>query len=221
MFAFANKKQSDFQGFHSKVNYVENVEYELRDKDGNLKSLFNENKLGQSILKVARHFIKEPITADGVIKKGALNYLAAFGIQLNGLTGKFENSRKISNLLTSAGKAGLASRVNGSGAEAAFTYIAVGTGTTAAAVGDTALQTELAVSGLARVLGTLSRITTTVTNDTAQITTTFTVTGTAAVTEAGLLNAASVGTLLARQVFSAINVVNGDSLTITWKIQAS
>lgn len=221
MFAFANKKQSDFQGFHSKVNYVENVEYELRDKDGNLKPLFNENKFGQSILKVARYFIKEPITADGVVKKGVLNYLAAFGIQLNGLTGKFENSRKISNLLTSAGKAGLASRVNGSGSEAAFTYIAVGTGTTAANVADTTLQTELSTLGLARVLGTLSRITTTVTNDTAQITTTFTVTGTAAVTEAGLLNAASVGTLLARQVFSAINVVNGDSLTITWKIQAS
>ena len=209
------------QGFHSKVDYQENVEYELRDKFGNLKPLFNENKLGIAILKTVRKFVKNPLTADGVVKKGLHNYLAAYGIQIDGLTGKWGYSKRISNLLTSAGKAGLASRVNGDGGEAAFTYIAVGTGITAAVVGDTALQTELSTLGLARVLGTLSRITTTVTNDTAQITTTFTVTGTAAVTEAGLLNAASVGTLLARQVFSAINVVNGDSLTITWKIQAS
>ena len=62
-------------------------------------------------------------------------------------------------------------------------------------------------------------MTTTVTNDTAQVTKTFTVTGTFAVTEAGLLNASSAGTLLCRQVFSAVNVLNGDSLQITWKVQ--
>jgi hypothetical protein len=60
-------------------------------------------------------------------------------------------------------------------------------------------------------------VTTDVTNDTAQLVYTFTVTGTAAVTESGVFNAASSGVLLARQVFSAINVVNGDSLQITWK----
>jgi len=38
------------------------------------------------------------------------------------------------------------------------------------------------------------------------------------VTESGVLNDASTGTLLARQVFSAINVASGDSLQITWKI---
>lgn len=209
------------KGFHSKVDYKENVEYELRDKNGNLKPLFNENKIGQAILRIARTVIKEPITADGVVKKGALNYLAAYGIQIQGITGKWGYKRNISNLLTSAGKAGLASRVNGDGAEAAFTYVAVGTGTNAAAVGDTTLQTESAASGLSRAAGTASRITTSVTNDTAQVLKLFTVTGSVAVTEAGLLNASSSGVLLARQVFSAINVVNGDSLTITWKVQCS
>lgn len=209
------------EGFHSKVNFQENVEYELRDKFGNLKPLFNENKLGVVILKTARLFNKNPITADGVVKKGWLNSLAAYGIQLDGITGKWGYKKRVSNLLTSAGKAGLASRVNGDGAEAVFTYVAVGTGTTAAAIDDTTLQTESAASGLSRAAGTASRITTTVTNDTAQVLKAFSATGAVAVTEAGLLNAASVGTLLARQVFAAINVVNGDSLTMTWRIQAS
>ncbi len=135
--------------------------------------------------------------------------------------GKWKETRLIRNLITSAGKAGAAATINGSGFTAHYDYIATGTGTTAANVADTTLETELAASGLTRAQGTASRITTTVTNDTAQVTKTFTVTGTVAVTEAGLLNASSSGVLLARQVFSAINVVNGDSLAITWKIACS
>jgi len=130
--------------------------------------------------------------------------------------GNIKDERHISNLVTNAGFAGMASRCNGDGAEAAFTYIAVGTGTTAAAVGNTTLQTETAASGLSRAAGTASRTTTDVTNDTASLTKTFTVSGTVAVTESGVLNAASGGTLLSRQTFTAVNVVNGDSLQVTW-----
>lgn len=133
--------------------------------------------------------------------------------------GELIDKRDIHNLITNAGFAGAASRLNGAGGEAAFTYIAMGTGTTAAAVTDTTLQTELSTSGLSRVNATATRVTTSVTNDTAQLANTFSVTGTVAVTESGILNAASTGTLLARQVFSAINVVNGDSLAVTWKVQ--
>lgn len=136
-------------------------------------------------------------------------------------TGRIKEVRIIKNLITSAGKAGLASRCNGSGAEAAFTYLAVGTGNTAANVTDTTLQTELATSGLSRVNATTSRTTTSVTNDTAKLSTIFSVSGTVAVTEAGILNAASVGTLLSRQVFTAINVVSGDTLTLNYSVQSS
>jgi hypothetical protein len=73
-------------------------------------------------------------------------------------------------------------------------------------------------SGLERAAGTTSRVTTDVTNDTAQVTKTFSVSGSTAVTEAGLLDSASTGILLARQVFSAINVISGDTLAITWKL---
>lgn len=189
----------------AQVPMYENVEYSLRDAQGNAKLLFQENKL-------LRFLVKNGIVSPFFYQKYAF---------LQPLLGNWSEKRVIRNLVTSAGKAGVASRINGSGGEAAFTYIAVGTGTTAAAVGDTALQTELASSGLSRANATASRTTTSVTNDTAQLVNTFTVTGTQAVTESGVLNAASSGVLLCRQVFSAINVVNGDSLQITWKVQAS
>lgn len=131
--------------------------------------------------------------------------------------GNLKESRIVKNLITDAGLAGAANRLGGIGT-AAFTYIALGTGTTAANAADTTLETELAVSGLSRVNATVSAVTTTVTNDTLQLANTFTVTGTAAITEAGILNAGAGGTLLSRLVFSAVNVINGDSLTVTYKI---
>lgn len=130
--------------------------------------------------------------------------------------GKIKDKRVIKNLVVDAGKAGVASRINGSGAEAAFTFIAVGIGTTAAAAGDTTLQTEITDSGMARAAATASRVTVDVTNDGARLDKTFSVTGTKAVTEAGVLNAASAGTLLGRQVFSAVNVVNTDTLQVIY-----
>ena len=128
------------------------------------------------------------------------------------------------NLIVDAGKAGIASRINGAGSEAAFTYIGIGAGTTAAAAGDTALEAEKAEDGTPTTThkaATCTRVTTTVTNDTAQNVATFTFTGSVAVTESGVFNAASAGTLLARQVFSVINVASGDSLQVTWKIKAA
>lgn len=176
-----------------------NVGYQLRDANGNVKKLFQQNALFTWLLR------------KGFITPHAWKIPVLFGFWTS-------NGIKISNLVTTAGKAGAAGRLMGSGAPAAFDYIAVGTGTTAAAVGDTALQTEITDSGLARAQGTVSLQTTDTTNDTARVTKTFTVTGTKAVTESGVLNAASSGTLLCRDTFSAINVVNGDTLQITWDV---
>lgn len=188
----------------AKVPVELNVEYQLRDKNGNVKPLFHENALCRFLIERG---ILSPLWVNG-----------RFAALLSPLLGRWSTAPlNLANLVTSAGKAGIASRINGSGGEAAFTYIAVGTGATAAAAGDTTLQTESSTNGLSRANATASRVTTTVTNDTAQLVNTFSVTGTVAVTESGVLNAASTGTLLARQVFSAINVVNGDSLQITWK----
>lgn len=180
-----------------------NVQYVLKDKDGNIKPIFQENALCRFLLK------------KGLLSPLWINW-KFYSSVLQLFLGRWSHRRLVSNLITNAGAAGIASRINGSGSEAAFTYIAVGTGTTAASVSDTTLQTETAASGLSRAAATVSRVTTDVTNDTARNTVTFTVTGTVAVTESGVLNASSGGVLLARQVFSAVNVVNGDSLAVTW-----
>lgn len=158
-------------------------------------------------------------TNEGLSNKIALQ--GWFDICVRGVNRQIKEGRVVHNLITSAGKAGAASRLNGSGAAAAFTYLAVGTGVSAAAVGDTTLGTETVGSGLTRANATASLVTTSVTNDTAQLQYTFTVTGTVAITEAGILNASSSGTLLCRQVFSAVNVVNGDSFILTYRVQCS
>ncbi len=176
----------------------ENFTYRLVDKYGNVKKLFQLNTLGQYLLKRG---IISPVTSQKLLQALGLGY--------------FSNEMRMANLTTTTGKAGVASRINGSGGEAAFTYLAIGIGTNAAAIGDTALQSEITTNGGARAAATASRTTTDTTNDTARLVYTWTFSGSFAVTEAGALNAASVGTLLNRQVFTAVNVVSGDSLQVT------
>lgn len=132
-------------------------------------------------------------------------------------------------LITTAGKALLAGLANGSGAPAAVTSIGLGTGVVAASASDTALGTGITTaaagdSGVHAIPSgstTVSLVTTTTTNDTSQWVGTATFSATAAVTESGLFNANTNGTMLARQVFSAINVVNTDSIQFTWKVKAA
>lgn len=118
------------------------------------------------------------------------------------------------NLVVSAGLAYIASRMKDATATA-MTHMAVGTGTTAAAAGQTALVTENARVALTST----TIVTTNVTGDAVQYVATFNPgTGTAAITEAGIFNAASAGTMLARVAFSVINKGALDTLTITWKV---
>jgi len=131
--------------------------------------------------------------------------------------GKKVDERKVRNLITNAGLAEVAGLVGDSGSPTAFTYLAVGTGTTAADVTDTALETEIADSGLERASSTVSLETTTVTDDTLQLLKSWTATGSKAVTECGALNASSSGVLLGHQIFSAINVTTDDVLQLTYK----
>lgn len=125
---------------------------------------------------------------------------------------------KTHNLITNAGHAAANGRMSNQGAYSPFVNIAIGTGTNAAAAADTTLQTEITTNGGQRGAATATQVTTSVTNDTTQLVKSFTFTGSFAVTEEGILdNATSGGTLLARQVFSPINVVSGDVLQFTHK----
>jgi hypothetical protein len=95
----------------------------------------------------------------------------------------------------------------------------IGTGTTAAAAGDTALQTESTTA----LNPDSTRATGSLTNNGAQVFRTVgtnTVDATAAITEWGLLSQAATGggTLFDRQVFSALNLASGDSLQTTYDL---
>jgi hypothetical protein len=120
--------------------------------------------------------------------------------------------REIDNLVVTTGKNFVASRMKDATATA-MSHLAIGTGTTAAAVGDTTLVTEAARQALTS--------TTVSTNEVAYVAAFAAGTGTGAITEAGLLNAASSGTLLCRTVFSVVNKGSDDSMTITWTITVS
>lgn len=146
-----------------------------------------------------------------------LKILGKFELVLKNTEGKIIDSREMSNLVTSAGKAAIAGLVGDTGSVSPFSYLAVGTGTTTPTVGNTALESEITNNGLSRAAATVSRVTTNATNDTLQLSVTWNATGSSAVTELGALNASSGGILLGRQVFSAINTSDGFTLTLTYK----
>jgi hypothetical protein len=135
--------------------------------------------------------------------------------------GELIDKRVIDNLVTSSGKAAIAALILTDISSNDFDYIALGTGTTAAAAGNTSLESEITTGGGQRAAGSGTRITTSITNDTAQLVSSFSFTDSFAVTEAGMFNSDTGGDLLCRQVFSPVNVISGDTLQITWKIQVS
>jgi hypothetical protein len=124
----------------------------------------------------------------------------------------------LGTVFTNAGAAIVSNRVIQAGT--APKNIGWGIGTTAAAVTDTALQTESApTTAGGRTVGTESRVTTSVTNDTYQVAGTVTATSSLAITEAGLFDAVSAGNMLLHSVFSAINVNSGDSIAFTFGLK--
>jgi hypothetical protein len=134
-------------------------------------------------------------------------------LTLRGPDGNVKSTQTIHNLVTTAGKTAIVSRLASSPGTAVPTHMAIGTGTNAAAVGDTTLQTELDRNAVTS--NTASTNVLTVVGDWAAGD------GTGAITEAGILSASSSGTLFARAVFSVINKAAGDTLSITWTITLS
>lgn len=167
--------------------------FELRSADGKVKQLFNHNALGKFIL-----------------------HKTGMDIKLFGF-GSYRDQMVVKNLVTTSGKALASALLGGVGTPAAVTYLEVGIGTTAPVAGNTTLESAIIDSGLARASATVTQATTTTTNDTLQLLKLWYGTGTKAVTECGAFNASSAGSMLGRQVFSAINVVNTDTLQITYK----
>jgi len=122
---------------------------------------------------------------------------------------------------TNAGFALVADRVGAVAAGAAVTYLELGTGSTAADPAQTTLVTPVTDTGLERASATVTRVTTTETDDTLQLLKEWTATGAKVLREIGAFNAASAGTMLARKVYDAITTADTDHVKMTYKFPFS
>ena len=143
-------------------------------------------------------------TQDGIALTGKLT------ISLND-----EIVQETNNLVVTAGKEWVAARMKDT--STVMTHMGVGTGTTAAVIANTALETQhgdgrqtLTTSGgtVAGAVITFHR--------------TFAAGNqTGAITEAGIFTASTSGTMLARTVFGVVNKSALDTMTISWAVTIS
>tara|TARA_X000001382_G_scaffold56613_1_gene38752 strand:+ start:691 stop:1134 length:444 start_codon:yes stop_codon:yes gene_type:complete len=147
-----------------------------------------------------------------MIKTNKLKATGSVNIVVRSEDGKISQELTVPNLVVDTGLNYIASRMKDASATV-MSHMAVGTGTTAAAAGNTALVTESA-----RVALTSSTVTS---GSISYVASYAAGTGTGALTEAGIFNASSSGTLLCRTLFSVINKGSADTMTITWTITIS
>ena len=128
--------------------------------------------------------------------------------------GEYLNQIDKTNTIMDVGKSAVVSMIGSDISSAvAFDFVSIGTSGIAAAATQTILGSEQV-----RVLTTASQQTSGTTGDTARFIGSFGISGTLAIQEAGIFNAASAGSMLARTTFSALNVVSGDAINATWDV---
>jgi hypothetical protein len=133
-------------------------------------------------------------------------------IVLRDSQGNIKETIKAKNLVVSAGKTYLASRAVGT-SSTIMSHMAIGTSTSTPQAADTSLGTEAGRVTLASSSNSSNAITYTATFPAG--------TGTGAITEAAVLNAASAGTMLCRTTFPVVNKAAGDSIAVTWVVTIS
>jgi len=196
------------------------------------RRLFDSKKLEQVKAYLQAGFLTEkqkealfnwaakPQFADNWLWK-LINKTLHLDLKIPFITGHWTISPIKDNLVTTVGKKAVADQLGGS-TTSPMTAVAIGIGTTPAAAGNTTLESEIVTNGGERGAATVTNQTTTTTGDTERWIKTFNFTGVFAVTEEGILdNNTSGGVLLAHQIFSAVNVISGDSLQITHNIQVT
>lgn len=154
--------------------------------------------------------------AVGFREAGAVKVTGRVHLVLRGPDGRIKEEDVVNNLVVSVGRAHIADQLAEQD-EAAMSHMAIGTGTTAEAAADIALETEVDRNALDSVVqGTGA--------DANKVTYTCTWAagdGTGAITESGIFNSASAGTMLCRTTFAVKNKGAGDSLTLTWVLTFS
>ena len=145
-------------------------------------------------------------------KKENITFTGKLKIVVTGPDGQVKDSREFKNLVVTTGKAWIAARMVGT--PAVMSHMAMGTGTMAAVVSNTALEAE-----------TDSRATLSSATAVGPVVTYTAVfppgISTGALTEAAIFNAGAAGDMLCRTVFPVVNKGAGDTMSITWDITAS
>lgn len=148
------------------------TEFELRDKHGKIKPLWNETRLGQYLR-----------TRYGVIAR------------IPWIMGSYAPVLRTHNLISNIGHAGANGRMSNQGSYSPFINLALGIGAETANALDQALSSEITTNGGARAAGTASQVTTTITNDTTQLVHTWAFTGSFSITEEGIFDSATAPTV--------------------------
>lgn len=153
------------------------------------------------------------------VPAGALNEtLKATGcldIVLTDENGNVKEEKHVPNLVVTVGKQWIAARMKDTGLPTQMTHMAIGSSNTAAAIADATLGVELGRTALSTAGGSVAGAVVTYGASFAAGT------GTGAVVEAAILNAATAGTMLCRTVFDVVNKGANDTMTITWTVTIS
>jgi hypothetical protein len=147
--------------------------------------------------------INEKTKATGIVRITKTNSIGQ-------ITEEFE----VPNLVVTTGKNFIAGKIVATtNSPVAMTHMAIGTGSATPAAGDTALGTQTARVALSSAAAS---------NNTVTFTATFPAgTGDGALTEAGVFNASSGGTMLCRTTYPVVTKGAGDAISITWIITIS
>lgn len=147
--------------------------------------------------------VTEELKATGLVKI----------VQTNA-AGEIVKEFKVPNLVVTSGKNHIAAKIAATtNSPASMTHMAIGTGTSTPGASDTALGTQ---TGRVSLSGSV------VSTNTITYTATFPAgTGDGAITEAGIFNASSGGTMLCRTTFPVVTKQSGDTIAITWVVTVS
>ena len=145
--------------------------------------------------------------------KDSIELRGDLDVVVRGADGQIKDQRQLKNLIVNTGLNFICSRMKDT-TDGAMSHMALGSGTTAAAAGDT---------DLGSLLGSREALdSTTVTDNTITYVASFEAgDATGAVTEAGLFNALTAGTMLCRTVFPVVNKGASDTMSVTWTITLS
>lgn len=130
-------------------------------------------------------------------------------LTLRDSNGQLIEERTVKNLVVDAGLTYIASRMIGESQDV-MSHMAIGTGSTAPAGGQTSLITPSGSRVTLEAIQTDNAVTYSATFGAGV--------GEGAIQEAGIFNASTSGTMLCRTKFGVINKTSSDSLSINWVI---